>query len=227
VGIRDQRPLTPRLDLTQANQLKRRMTMTRSKIIPIMIAAFCGLALQFHSSAVDAQTCSPEFGQVGGIPNYNATPGCFMFVTSPQICSPYVGNCLVMGLDGSLYLYSGYDGNQLWSSETSNADTVLAANNPVVFANLMQFLPNGDMQIVASTCTAPTGCDYFDTGTQQGGYEDWSGYQGYFLTVQDDGNFVIYDAYLNPLWAATYDSSYNSYEGSLVRNYCFAIEACQ
>jgi hypothetical protein len=189
--------------------------MIRSTIIPILVAAFCGLALQFHSSAANAQTCVPEFGQVGGIYNNNATPGCTL-MSGQQICSPYVGNCLSMSSDGSLYLYSGYDGAQLWSSETSE--------DPI--GNFMVFFPNGDMQI-ATVCSCPSGLSfYFDTGTQQGGYEDWSGYQGYFLTVQDDGNFVIYDSYLNPLWAATYDSSYNGYEGSLVRNYCSSIGAC-
>jgi hypothetical protein len=156
--------------------------MIRSKFILSILAAFCGLALQFHSSPANAQTCTPEFGQVGGIYNNNATPGCVMFAGS-QIRSPYVGNCLVMGSDGNIYLYSGYDGAQLWSSDTGL--------DPI--GNFMQFLPNGDMQI-ATVCSCPSGDSvYFDTGTQQGGYEDWSGYQGQYLTVQDDGNLVIYD----------------------------------
>lgn len=190
--------------------------MIRSKFILSILAAFCGLALQFHSSAANAQTCSPEFGQVGGIYNNNVTPGCVMSAGSPQICSPYVGNCLYMSSDGNLYLFSGVDGNVLWFSDTGE--------DPI--GNFMGFFPNGDMQI-ATVCSCPSGLSvYFDTGTQQGGSEDWSGSPGQYLTVQDDGNLVIYDGYLNPLWAATYDSTYDGGEGSLVRNYCYSIGAC-
>jgi hypothetical protein len=118
----------PRLNLTQADQseerthlrkakpIDRKMTMTRSKIIPIMLAAACGLALQFQASGANAQNfvpsepnVGPEFGTAGNTYNTNVTPNYYMYEGSPSICSPVVGNCLVKQTDGNLVLYS-YEG---------------------------------------------------------------------------------------------------------------------
>jgi pseudomonalisin len=190
--------------------------MTRSKSIPIMIAACCGLALQFQAAGANAQSIL-EFGTAGNTYNYNVTPGFTMFEGAAAICSPYVHNCLVMQDDGNLVLYSGVDGTYLWASNTggsSNGSTIIP---------ILNFYLNGDMQVGYFNGQENV---LFDTGTNQGGFEDWSGLQGQYLAVQDDGNLVIYDGDLNAIWAATYDSIYNWGEASNVRQYCLSIGAC-
>jgi hypothetical protein len=37
----------------------------------------------------------------------------------------------------------------------------------------------------------------------------WTGNPGAYLAVQDNGDLVIYDAYWNAVWAASWQSNYN------------------
>src|SRR5215475_7735920 len=109
--------------------------MIRPTIIPVTLAAFCGLALQFHGSSANAQT--PVFGTADNTDNMYVTAGYSQYVDSQPLCSPVVGNCLVVEPNGNVVLYS-YENVPLWSSSTDTNPT----ENPI-FYNFIKFLPSG------------------------------------------------------------------------------------
>jgi hypothetical protein len=187
--------------------------MKRFKIIPISVAAACGLALQFQASGANAQQ-TPEFGTAGNTYNTNVIPGFSMFEGNPGICFPVVGNCLNMQTDGNLVLYS-FEGVAIWASNTWGD-----AGDYMVFNTI------GDFQVTNVNAAGDPYVALWNAGTYLGGPNDWSGSPGYFLAVQDDGNLVVYDSYLNAVWAATWDPNYNWGEASNVKQACFSADAC-
>jgi hypothetical protein len=180
--------------------------MLRSKCISIILAVFCGLAMQFQASGANAQV---QYGCMNGICYAFVTPTYFLYTGGPALCSPN-GNCLVMADNnsqtqdgkpgnGQLQMFSLF-GDLLWTSEADGAG----------FSDYLAFQSDGNLVIYQNGGSA-----IWRTGTT-----NWNGDPGAYLAVQDDGNLVIYDAYLNPVWAATHQSNYNSYAGYLVRQYC-------
>jgi hypothetical protein len=57
--------------------------------------------------------------------------------------------------------------------------------------------------------------DNFHTGTT-----NWAGDPGVYVTVQDDGNFVVCDTNWAPLWAAGGQPGYNLGAHSTLITYC-------
>jgi hypothetical protein len=165
------------------------MTMTRSTIIPVSLAAFCGLALQFQSNTANAQA----YTNINGINLVFFTPQ-DTFPGGYEICSP-IGNCLsVTTYNGQLSYYNLY-GDLLWWSNSwggwDPTDYVVFQND----GNLVIYDPALDYQAV------------WDTGTTS--YWTSTGTQGWYMAIQDDGNFVIYDINWTPLWAASQQATFN------------------
>jgi hypothetical protein len=162
--------------------------MTRSKIIMGILAGFCGLALQFQTSTANAQTSFTTPG--GWLGNY-VNPA-YLLGVGHSLCSPNGTVCLVMNSTGALVLYDVLDGNiPLWyPNNTENNEAFL------------YFQPDGNVVVYAPGNCSCMLDDGFHTGTT-----NWDGDPGWFLAVQDDGNFVVYDGNWEQLWAAN-DSGY-------------------
>jgi hypothetical protein len=171
--------------------------MIRSKIIPILAAAFCGLAAQFQASAANAQTA--------------------WIYTSTQMNQGYVncsgiGNCLEVQQDGNIVLYNLY-GNALWATATNT-----------IYGDYLFFQGDGNLVVYSAGPVAgdpnsiPGGCLVFQTcpavwasgtnGPADGG-STVTGLPGAYLGIQDDGNLVIFDINFSPLWSAAQQSNYN------------------
>jgi hypothetical protein len=174
------------------------MTMTRSKIIPGILAGFCALALQFQTSTANAQNYfvvpgnQEDAGWSGYYVNYP-----YFLGPGYNLCSPNGWVCLAMNGSGALDLYDVQDGNILlwYPNNTENNEAFL------------YFQPDGNVVVYAPG----TDCDCmlddgFHTGTT-----NWNGDPGAFLAVQDDGNFVVYDANWNQLWAANNSGYYYNF----------------
>jgi hypothetical protein len=158
--------------------------MTRSKLIPITIAAFCGLMLQSQANAANAPQPNPANAQPQSnsanaqsatlSPGKHLTPG--MGLRSPN------GHSLVLQQDGNVVLYTSKR-VAIWSTNTKGYEPV-------------QFIMKGDGNLVL----------YSTTG--QVWASNTSGNPGAFLAVQDDGNLVIHRSgsqtgtSLNALWAS-------------------------
>jgi len=171
--------------------------MTRSKIIPVSLAAFCGFALQFQTSAVRAQT----YGNLNGVNLVYFTPTDY-FPAGYEICSP-IGNCLwVNPNNGQLSLYSLY-GDLIWW-------TGFGDGNPY---ETTVFQSDGNLVTYDPWLGA-----VWDTGTTS--YWTSTGTQGWYMAIQDDGNFVIYDTNWTALWAASWQANYNWYYQGAVAQAC-------
>ena len=65
--------------------------MTRSKIIPAIVAAFCGLALQFQASGANAQTGTHYQCGGGHCTNLTYATAQYLVSQSSPLCAPYWG----------------------------------------------------------------------------------------------------------------------------------------
>jgi hypothetical protein len=217
--------------------------MIRSKIIPAIVAAFCGLALQFQASGANAQegTTGTHY-QCGGGSCTNltyATASYTVFQGSP-LCSPYWGNCLIIASSGFMFLID-WQGNILWQPAAIGAQdctygTTNCTNtrtpgcfscytgNPTPGAELV-FQSDGNFVLYAVDYSGgPDGprLAVWRTGTTN--YNGQNDY-GYYVAIQDDGNFVIYDYNWIPLWAAQNDPTYNTNELNAM-NCHFKTQTC-
>jgi glucose/arabinose dehydrogenase len=159
--------------------------MTRSKIIHVTLAAFCGLAFQLQASAANAQSqpnsattqsqarTAPK-QSISIMPGQHLTPR--MGVRSPN------GHSLVLQQDGNLVLFNSKR-VPIWSTNTKGYEPVQLIMKPD--GNLVLYSTNG--QVWASNT---------------------SGNPGAFLALHDDGNLAIHrsgsqpDTSTPPLWAS-------------------------
>jgi hypothetical protein len=158
--------------------------MTRSKLIPITLAAFCGLAFQSQANAANApqqnapntqsQATSAKATSVTLLPGQHLTPG--MGLRSPN------GHSLVFQIDGNVVLYTSKHVT-IWSTNTKGYEPVQLSMK--ADGNLVLYATTG--QVWASNT---------------------SGNPGASLVVQDDGNLVIQRSgsqpgtAINALWAS-------------------------
>jgi hypothetical protein len=141
--------------------------MTGSQLVPVMLAAFCGLVLQSQANAANApqtnatnaqsQANSANTQSVTLSTSKHLLPG--MGLRSPN------GHLLVLQFDGNVVLYNSKH-VAIWSTNTKGYEPV-------------QFSMKGDGNLVL----------YATTG--QVWASNTSGNSGAFLAVQDDGNLVI------------------------------------
>jgi hypothetical protein len=170
--------------------------MIRSKLIPIMLAAFCGLAFQFQVSAANAQTAwiYPRTQMNQGYVN----------------CSG-IGNCLEVQQDGNVVLYNLY-GNALWATGTNTpyGDYLFfqGDGNLVVYSAPGDPGPNSFIGACLVLQTCPAVWASGTNGPADGG-STVTGLPGAYLGIQDDGNLVIFDINFSPLWSAAQQSNYN------------------
>jgi hypothetical protein len=159
--------------------------MIRSKILPVSLAALCGLAFQLQASAANAQSqpnsattqsqASPApKHSISIMPGQHLNPG--MGVRSPN------GHSLVLQQDGNLVLFNGKR-VPIWSTNTKGYEPVQLIMK--TDGNLVLYSTIG--QVWASNT---------------------SGNPGAFFAVHDDGNFAVHrsgsqaDTSTNPLWAS-------------------------
>jgi hypothetical protein len=159
--------------------------MTRSKFLPIILAALCGLAFQLQASAANAQSqsnsattqsqASPAPKQsISILPGQHLNPG--MGVRSPN------GHSLVLQQDGNLVLFNGKR-VPIWSINAKGYEPVQLIMK--TDGNLVLYSTIG--QVWASNT---------------------SGNPGAFFALHDDGNLVIHrsgsqpDNSTNALWAS-------------------------
>jgi hypothetical protein len=160
--------------------------MTRLKLITTMLAGFCGLAVQFQVNTANAQTP----GTLNGINLVYFTPTDY-FAFGYEICSP-AGVCLYYG--GQIFLYDPY-GNLLWYSSMSASFTgPLSGNSQLVF--------QGDGNLVIRNW------DLGGEATWRTGTTNWDGDPAWYMAIQDDGNFVLYDVNWHAVWAASWAQGY-------------------
>jgi hypothetical protein len=162
--------------------------MTRSKFIPTMLAAFCGLGLQFQTSGANAQT----YGTLNGINLVYFTPTDY-FPEGYEIYSPN-NNYYLTIIVGDLVLF-GPSGQVIWSAGMSSSFT-----GPVDSSDHVVFQSDGNLVI--------RNANLDDEAIWRTGTTDWNGHPGYFMAIQDDGNFVIYDINWNWQWAASLAPGY-------------------
>jgi hypothetical protein len=170
--------------------------MIRSKIIPAIVAAFCGLALQFQASGANAQgTTGTKY--VGGT-NVTWATAVYVVTQSNPLCSPYWHNCLIMDANGYIFLVD-WRGGILWTagnySEYPNSGAVLDFQTD---GNLVLYATDSDGNLLHCWRTGTT---------------NWNGDPGYYMAVQDDGNFVIYDSSWSPVFSAMKDTNAGTYNG--------------
>ena len=179
--------------------------MTLSKFIIIVTAAFCGLAIQLQASAAD----DLEIGEVGGIRNHSFDPTQYIYPSYEYFSPAQV--TLTMQPDGNLVL-ANQQGTPIWASTVSwqncggGQGTCVGVSNAWTAA----FQPDGNLVIYAfipNPSTPYQNIPVWASGTTA--YESWSGTPGKYLSIQDNGDLVIFDADLNPLWAASWQSDYN------------------
>jgi hypothetical protein len=175
------------------------MTMTRSKIIPAIVAAFCGLALQFHASGANAQTTF-----VGGTNVTYRTAPQLLYYGSPTLCSPYWANCLYVDALGNIIL-ENWEGGIRWSPSTNFTPGL--GEFP---GDFLEFQTDGNLVLYGYNSLGDL-LHIWRTGTT-----DWDGDPGYYMAVQDDGNFVIYDYNWNPVFSAQNDPNYQWWAQELI-----------
>jgi hypothetical protein len=159
--------------------------MIRSKIIPVTLAALCGLAFQLQASAANAQSQSnstttqsqaspaPKHS-VSIMPGQHLTPG--RGVRSPD------GHSVVLQQDGNLVLFDSKR-VPIWSTNTKGSEPVQLIMKPD--GNLVLYSTTG--QVWASNT---------------------SGNPGAFFALHDGGYIAIHrsgsqpDNSPNPLWAS-------------------------
>jgi hypothetical protein len=164
-----------------------------SKIIPVTLAAFCGVMLQSQANAanapqanvanapsqVDAANAPSQANAANAhvvtlLPGKHLTPG--KGLRSPN------GHSLVFQFDGNVVLYNSKH-VAIWSTNTKGYEP-------------LQFIMKGDGNLVL----------YSTNG--QVWASNTSGNPGAFLAVHDDGNLVIHrsgsqtETALNALWAS-------------------------
>jgi hypothetical protein len=191
--------------------------MTRSKFIAITLGVFCGLGVQFQASAVNAQTA---YGQVNGIANITMFPG-NRLTAGGTLTSP-AGVRLVMQYDGNLVIYNQI-GAAIWASYGSwfncagvyedegggPAGPNSCPQPPVASGKWWAFFgDDGDLVINYTDGGPNSTSQVWDTGTYANGAWQYSN-PGQYLSLQDNGDLVIYDADLNVLWAASWLSNFN------------------
>jgi hypothetical protein len=168
--------------------------MLRSKIIPVTLAALCGLAFQLQANAASgpsqanaanapsqantanthSQANAANAQSVTLMPGKHLTPGTGLRTDN--------GHLLLLQFDGNVVLYNSKH-VAIWSTNTKGYEPV-------------QFFMKGDGNLVL----------YATTG--QVWASNTSGNPGAFLAVQADGNLVIHrsgsqtETSLNALWAS-------------------------
>jgi hypothetical protein len=193
--------------------------MTRSKIIAAIVAAFCGLALQFQVSGANAQTGTYFVDNT----NVDYATATYLVSRGEPLCSPYWHTCLMVDGYGYLYLVD-WRGNILWEPAPIGAQdcfNTYCENNvyspgcfscytePTAPGAYLQFQNDGNAVLYAPDSSGNFSVHSWRTGTT--GYDP-----GVYLAVQDNGDFVIYDINWQPLWAATWDPRYNWNEQALI-----------
>jgi hypothetical protein len=142
--------------------------MTRSKLIPITIAAFCGLAFEFQASGANAQTPTGIRGQeitpAAALSQGNSLYPGFAMRT-------YSGYLLVLLQDGNLVLYSP-SMTVLWSTGTYGNTplnlTMQTDGNLVLYGYPWGTSGMPPQQLWASY-TAGVGPCYLNLGADDGG----------------------------------------------------------
>jgi hypothetical protein len=161
--------------------------MIRSKIIPVTLAALCGLAFQLHASAANAQsqpnsaTIQSQASPTQAHPqSVTLLPGKHLSVGMGLRTDN--GHLLVLHADGNVVLYNSKH-VAIWSTNTTGYEP-------------LQFIMKGDGNLVL----------YATIG--QVWASNTSGNPGAFLALQDDGNLVIHRSGSQtgsaniPLWAS-------------------------
>lgn len=166
--------------------------MIRSKIIPILVAAFCGLAMQFQASGANAQ------GYVAT--GSTITPG-WGWCDSDYWC-------VWMVADGSNQYAGFYDPNNnlIWNTPTVPYTTVYGTCGGVtlVISNnaFFSFQYDGNLVLDYTSDYACSGDQVVGGGRTtrwRTGTTNWNGDPGVYLVI-NDGWFGVFDANWNPLW---------------------------
>jgi hypothetical protein len=144
--------------------------MTRSKFIPITLAAFCGLALQLQASAANAQSAILPSGQTRNL-GWALRSGDH--------------HTLVMQQDGNVVLYTRTD-VPIWYTNTGG-DCCGHEGLGTMFNLYITMQTDGNLVLYRVVL-----------GLDRGPSPMWSsntaGNPGAWLAVQDDGNLVVYRA---------------------------------
>jgi hypothetical protein len=150
--------------------------MTRSKIVPAIVAAFCGLALQFQPSGANTQPA--QRFQDGTNVTY-VTAQYFVSQSYP-LCSPYWGTCLIIDANGFLFLID-WQGGILWQPDPIGGSVSPYTAHPTPGA-LLDFQTDGNAVLYAQDSYGDQ-LHCWRTGTT-----DWNGDPGVYMAVGDNGN---------------------------------------
>jgi hypothetical protein len=160
--------------------------MIRSRIIPFILAIFCGLAMQFQASGANAQIIYP--GDAWGS-YFQLNPGWCIY-NGP-------GYHLCMQSDGTADLYD-YNNNWLWGTPTPASDDLdFVSPGYLSFQNIGS-LAVYDNVVVPGVYEEFLGLTY-ETNTTAG--NSITGNPGVYLVLRYYGNLEMYDAGWNLIWA--------------------------
>jgi hypothetical protein len=166
------------------------ITMKHLNLGRVLLLALCiCLAATLLTAFSPARSAYAATARPTACSNLNYAPGHWLLNANyKEIWTTCKGNAisLNMQLDGNFVLY--VNGQAKWASNTSGLTAM---------GNYAQFLPNGALRV-------------YDISTISGPYLAWSsgtGGKGARLSLQDDGNVVIYNASGTAIWA-THTSGY-------------------